>query len=144
MSNSCASAPNTCARPVLGESLGKIEAEGLKPRPITRDLDWGIPVPVEGWDGKCLYVWFEAVIGYLSAAIEWSRLGAEKEAWRDWWVNPEARQFYFIGKDNIFFHTSLWPAQLMGAGKEFLQIFDPTGRSETAERSLTMCPPTSS
>jgi len=109
---------------VLGESLGKIEAEGLKPRPITRDLDWGIPVPVEGWDGKCLYVWFEAVIGYLSAAIEWSRLGPEKEAWREWWINPDARQFYFIGKDNIFFHTSLWPAQLMGAGVQFLQIFD--------------------
>jgi methionyl-tRNA synthetase len=108
---------------VLGESLGKIEAEGLKPRPITRDLDWGIPVPVEGWAGKCLYVWFEAVIGYLSAAIEWSRLGDEKEVWRDWWVNLAARQFYFIGKDNIFFHTSLWPAQLMGAGSEFLKIF---------------------
>ncbi|MFZ5910367.1 MAG: methionine--tRNA ligase [Chloroflexota bacterium] len=112
--------------PVLGESLGKIEAEGLKPRPITRDLDWGIPVPVEGWEGKCLYVWFEAVIGYLSAAIEWSRLGSEKEAWREWWINPSARQFYFIGKDNIFFHTSLWPAQLMGAGAEFIEIFDPS------------------
>ena len=111
---------------VLGESLRKIEVEGLKARPITRDLDWGIPVPVEGWTeaGKCIYVWFEAVIGYLSAAIEWSRLGPEKEAWREWWVNPAARQFYFIGKDNIFFHTSLWPAQLMGAGKQFLQIFD--------------------
>jgi len=115
--------------PVLGESLGKIEAEGLKPRPITRDLDWGIPVPVEGWDGKCLYVWFEAVIGYLSAAIEWNRLGPDKEAWRDWWVNPDARQFYFIGKDNIFFHASLWPAELMGAGAEFLKIFD--GGDET-------------
>lgn len=109
--------------PVLGESLGKIEVEGLKPRPITRDLDWGIPVPVEGWEGKCLYVWFEAVIGYLSAAIEWSRLGSEKEAWREWWANPQARQFYFIGKDNIFFHTSLWPAQLMGAGEKFAEIF---------------------
>jgi methionyl-tRNA synthetase len=108
---------------VLGESLGKIEAEGLQPRPITRDLDWGIPVPVEGWDGKCLYVWFEAVIGYLSAAIEWSRLGQEKEAWRMWWLDPESRQFYFIGKDNIFFHTSLWPAQLMGAGGQFMKIF---------------------
>jgi len=108
---------------VLGESLRKIEAEGLKPRPITRDLDWGIPVPVEGWQGKCLYVWFEAVIGYLSAAVEWSRLGSAKEAWREWWVNPQARQFYFIGKDNIFFHTSLWPAQLMGVGEEFGQIF---------------------
>ncbi len=108
---------------VLGESLRKIEVEGLKPRPITRDLDWGIPVPVEGWQGKCLYVWFEAVIGYLSAAVEWSRLGSEKEAWREWWVNPQAKQFYFIGKDNIFFHTSLWPAQLMGVGEEFGQIF---------------------
>ena len=108
---------------VLGESLGKIEAEGLLPRPITRDLDWGIPVPVEGWDGKCLYVWFEAVIGYLSAAIEWSHLGINKELWREWWINPKARQFYFIGKDNIFFHTSLWPAQLMGAGTQFLKIF---------------------
>jgi methionyl-tRNA synthetase len=108
---------------VLGESLGKIEAEGLLPRPITRDLDWGIPVPVDGWEGKCLYVWFEAVIGYLSAAIEWSQLGVEKDAWHKWWLNPDARQFYFIGKDNIFFHTSLWPAQLMGAGVQFLKIF---------------------
>ena len=108
---------------VLGESLGKIEAEGLKPRPITRDLDWGIPVPVDGWEGKCLYVWFEAVIGYLSAPIEWSQLSAEKDAWREWWANPEAKQFHFIGKDNIFFHTSLWPAQLMGAGSAFMEIF---------------------
>lgn len=108
---------------VLGESLGKIEAEGLLPRPITRDLDWGIPVPEEGWEGKCLYVWFEAVIGYLSAAIEWSRLGEDKELWREWWINPAARQFYFIGKDNIFFHTSLWPGQLMGAGPQFMRIF---------------------
>jgi methionyl-tRNA synthetase len=108
---------------VLGESLGKIEAEGLKPRPITRDLDWGIPVPVEGWDDKRLYVWFEAVIGYLSAAIEWAKLSGSKETWKNWWVNPEARAFYFIGKDNIFFHTALWPAELMGAGQQFLQIF---------------------
>ncbi len=108
---------------VLGESLGKIEAEGLKPRPITRDLDWGIPVPVEGWDDKRLYVWFEAVIGYLSAAIEWAKLNGSQEAWKDWWVNPAAKAFYFIGKDNIFFHTALWPAELMGAGGQFLQIF---------------------
>jgi methionyl-tRNA synthetase len=109
--------------PVLGESLGKIEAEGLKPRPITRDLDWGIPVPVDGWDGKCLYVWFEAVIGYLSAPIEWSNLNENPDAWREWWTNPAAKAFYFIGKDNIFFHTALWPAELMGAGDEFLRIF---------------------
>ena len=110
---------------VLGESLRKIETEGLKPRAITRDLDWGIPVPVDdaGWETKKLYVWFEAVIGYLSAAIEWSQVSGQGEAWREWWANPKARQFYFIGKDNIFFHTSLWPAQLMGAGDAFMNIF---------------------
>ena len=111
---------------VIGESLRKIEAEGLKPRPITRDLDWGVPIPIEGWTeaGKRIYVWFEAVIGYLSAPIEWSQLSGKPEAWREWWVNPEAKQIHFIGKDNIFFHTSLWPAQLMGAGSQFLKIFD--------------------
>jgi methionyl-tRNA synthetase len=108
---------------VLGESLGKIEAEGLKPRPITRDLDWGIPVPVDGWEGKCLYVWFEAVIGYLSAPVEWSSLEGSPIRWRDWWTNPAAKQFHFIGKDNIFFHTSLWPAELMGVDKQFMKIF---------------------
>ncbi len=110
---------------VLGESLGKIEAEGLKPRPITRDLDWGIPVPTQepGWEGKRLYVWFEAVIGYLSAAIEWSQLSPDAAAWKNWWANPAARQFYFIGKDNIFFHTSLWPAELMGVGRRFSEVF---------------------
>jgi methionyl-tRNA synthetase len=112
---------------VLGESLGKIEAEGLKPRPITRDLDWGIPIPIEGWTeaGKRIYVWFEAVIGYLSAPIEWGKLQAdsERDAWREWWTNPNAKQFHFIGKDNIFFHTSLWPAELMGVGSAFMEIF---------------------
>jgi methionyl-tRNA synthetase len=115
---------------VIGESLRKIESEGLKPRSITRDLDWGIPVPVSdaGWETKKLYVWFEAVIGYLSAPIEWSQLEAraersQSEAWRDWWTNPEAKQFHFIGKDNIFFHTSQWPAELMGVGSAFMELF---------------------
>ncbi|MBI2759658.1 MAG: methionine--tRNA ligase [Chloroflexi bacterium] len=110
---------------VLGESLRKIEAEGLKPRAITRDLDWGIPVPVSeaGWETKKLYVWFEAVIGYLSAPIEWSQVSGSKDAWREWWTNPKAKQFHFIGKDNIFFHTSLWPAELMGVGSAFMKIF---------------------
>ena len=108
---------------VIGESLGKIESEGLLPRPITRDLDWGIPVPVDGWEGKCLYVWFEAVIGYLSATIEWAKITGQPDAWRDWWTDLSAKTFYFIGKDNIFFHAAMWPAQLKGAGKEFVQIF---------------------
>ncbi|MEW6405898.1 MAG: methionine--tRNA ligase [Chloroflexota bacterium] len=118
---------------VIGESLRKIESEGLKPRSITRDLDWGIPVPVEGWTeaGKRIYVWFEAVIGYLSAPIEWAQVAGaalseskgQNDAWREWWTNPEAKQFHFIGKDNIFFHTSQWPAELMGAGSAFMEIF---------------------
>ncbi|MFN8401697.1 MAG: methionine--tRNA ligase [Anaerolineales bacterium] len=110
---------------VLGESLRKIESEGLKARSITRDLDWGIPVPMDEpqWKTKVLYVWFEAVIGYLSAPIEWSQLSGNKEAWRDWWINPAAKQFHFIGKDNIFFHTSQWPAELMGAGSAFMEFF---------------------
>ncbi len=108
---------------VLGQSLGQIESEGLKPRAITRDLDWGIPVPVEGWDGKCLYVWFEAVIGYLSAAIEWAKISGSEDAWKDWWTRSNAKAFHFIGKDNIFFHAAWWPAQLLGTGAQFLEVF---------------------
>jgi methionyl-tRNA synthetase len=89
--------------------------QGLIGRAVTRDMDWGIPVPVEGFDGKVLYVWFEAVIGYLSAAIEWARNNGRPDEWRHWWVNPKARTVYFIGKDNIPFHTVMWPAQLIGA-----------------------------
>jgi methionyl-tRNA synthetase len=109
---------------VLRQSLGQILADGLRGRPITRDLDWGIPVPVEGWNGKCLYVWFEAVIGYLSAAIEWSSLQGTPDAWQDWWYNPDAKAYYFIGKDNIPFHAVNWPAQLIGSGEQFGYIFD--------------------
>jgi methionyl-tRNA synthetase len=110
---------------VIGESLRKIESEGLKARSITRDLDWGIPIPIDeaGWETKKLYVWFEAVIGYLSAPIEWAQLAGQKDAWRDWWTNPNAKQYHFIGKDNIFFHTSQWPAELMGADEQFAEIF---------------------
>lgn len=107
---------------VLRQSLGQILAEGLRGRPITRDLDWGIPVPIPGWQGKCLYVWFEAVIGYLSASIEWSKINHQPDAWRNWWHQPTARTYYFIGKDNIPFHAVIWPAQLIGAGKTFDEL----------------------
>ena len=107
---------------VLRQSLGSIEAVDLRGRPITRDLDWGIPVPIEGWDGKCLYVWFEAVIGYLSASIEWSELTGHPEAWREWWQSDSSRTFYFIGKDNIPFHAIIWPAQLSGCGRTFDEL----------------------
>ncbi len=104
---------------VLRQSLGQMQADALHGRAITRDLDWGIPVPVEGWQGKCLYVWFEAVIGYLSAAIEYGKLSGDAEAWRHWWQDPAARSYYFIGKDNIPFHAIIWPAELLGVGTDF-------------------------
>ncbi len=90
--------------------------EGLKDRAITRDVSWGIPVPLEGYDDKRIYVWFEAVIGYLSAAKEWAILQGSPDAWKDYWEDPEARSYYFIGKDNIPFHSIIWPAMLMGFG----------------------------
>jgi len=89
-------------------------ANGLQPRAITRDIDWGVPVPVEGWEDKRLYVWFEAVIGYLSASVEWSKNTGQPEAWKQWWYNPDAHAYYFIGKDNIPFHAIIWPAMLLG------------------------------
>jgi methionyl-tRNA synthetase len=92
-------------------------AADVRGRPITRDLDWGIPVPIAGWEGKCLYVWFEAVIGYLSASIEWARNNGVPDEWKKWWYDPDARTYYFIGKDNIPFHTVIWPGQLLGASK---------------------------
>jgi len=88
--------------------------EGLKSRPITRDLSWGIPVPLPGWEEKCLYVWFEAVIGYFSASVEWAHNQGRDRAWKDWWYDPRAKTKYFIGKDNIPFHAVIWPAELLG------------------------------
>ncbi|MGH8868286.1 MAG: methionine--tRNA ligase [Actinomycetes bacterium] len=94
--------------------------DDLKPRAITRDLDWGVPVPLDGWrdrPDKRLYVWFDAVIGYLSASIEWARRSGDPDAWRAWWQpdDPEdATHYYFMGKDNIVFHSEIWPALLLG------------------------------
>ena len=93
-------------------------------RAITRDLKWGVPVPVGGWEEKRLYVWFEAVIGYLSAAIEWAELTGDPERWKEWWYNPDSRAYYFIGKDNIPFHAVIWPAELAGVGNTFGALFD--------------------
>jgi methionyl-tRNA synthetase len=92
--------------------------EGLRDRAITRDIGWGIPVPVAGFEDKRLYVWFEAVIGYLSASKQWAAEQAGGAAiWHDFWDKDNgARSYYFIGKDNIPFHTLIWPAMLMGYG----------------------------
>ena len=88
--------------------------EGLKDRAITRNLDWGLPVPVDGYDDRRIYVWFEAVIGYLSASVEWAARKGQPDAWRPFWEDPSTRAYYFVGKDNIPFHTIIWPAMLLG------------------------------
>ena len=95
-------------------NFAKGVAQDMHPRAMTRDIDWGIPVPVDGWDDKRLYVWFDAVVGYLSAAIEWARRIGDPERWREWWNNPELKSYYFQGKDNITFHAQIWPAELLG------------------------------
>ena len=91
--------------------------DDLKPRAITRDLDWGVPVPLDGWrdrPDKRIYVWFDAVVGYLSASIEWARRSGDPDAWRAWWQRPDSESYYFMGKDNIVFHAEIWPAMLFG------------------------------
>src|SRR6201985_154193 len=100
---------------VLKFSLNLLD--DLQPRAITRDLDWGVPVPLDGWrdrNDKRIYVWFDAVIGYLSASIEWARRSGDPDAWRAWWNDESAEAYYFMGKDNIVFHAEIWPAMLLG------------------------------
>jgi len=97
--------------------------EGLRDRAITRDIDWGIPVPVDGFEDKRIYVWFEAVIGYLSAAKEWAKSSGDEERWRSFWQG-EVKSYYFIGKDNIPFHTLIWPAMLMGYNDDLNLPYD--------------------
>ena len=102
---------------VLNFSLNLLD--DLQPRAITRDLDWGVPVPLDGWrdrNDKRIYVWFDAVIGYLSASIEWARRTGDPDAWRAWWNDESAEAYYFMGKDNIVFHAEIWPAMLLGYG----------------------------
>ncbi|MFC1919044.1 methionine--tRNA ligase [Chloroflexota bacterium] len=115
--------------------------DGLKDRAITRDINWGIPVPVDGFESKRIYVWFEAVIGYLSASKEWAKSTGDGEKWRSFWQG-DVKSYYFIGKDNIPFHTIIWPAMLLGYGdlnlpydvpaNEFLTI---EGRKLSTSRS---------
>lgn len=102
---------------VLNFTRGQLKLEELRGRPITRDIDWGVTIPLPGYETKRIYVWYDAVIGYLSAAVEWAHLVGNEDAWREWWdaqVNPAALIYNFIGKDNIPFHTIIWPGMLMG------------------------------
>lgn len=101
--------------------------DGLKGRAITRDIEWGIPLPLPGYEHKRLYVWFEAVIGYFSASVEWAKNVGQPEQWKEWWYQPAAKTYYFIGKDNIPFHTVIWPAELMATGLRLYET-DPAKR----------------
>jgi methionyl-tRNA synthetase len=103
-------------RHVKNWALGMID-EGMPERAMTRDIDWGVEVPVDDLGpGKRIYVWFDAVIGYLSAAKEWASMTDDADSWRKWWEVSDAESYYFVGKDNIPFHTVIWPAMLMGYG----------------------------
>lgn len=102
----------------------------LRQRPITRDIDWGIKIPLAGWEDKKMYVWFEAVMGYLTASIEWANnIAGDPDAWKEWWYNPDALIYNFIGKDNIPFHTVIWQSELIGVGHLY---------EDDASKSLTL------
>ncbi len=104
-------------RPHVLNFVRSMVKEGLHDRAITRDIEWGIELPVDDLGpGKRIYVWYDAVIGYLSASKEWAASTGDPERWRHWWENPDAESYYFVGKDNIPFHAIFWPAQLMGSG----------------------------
>lgn len=90
--------------------------EGLQDRPITRDMSWGVPVPLDEAQGKVLYVWFDAPIGYISSTMEWAGKKGDPDLWKEYWLNKDTKLVHFIGKDNIVFHALIWPAMLMAYG----------------------------
>ena len=102
---------------VFNYAKQQAESGELRGRAITRDIDWGISIPIPGYEDKVIYVWYDAVQGYLSATRELCALEGEPEAWKDWWFDRDVRSLYFIGKDNIPFHTIIWPAMLIADGR---------------------------
>jgi methionyl-tRNA synthetase len=101
---------------VYNYTVSRLASRELRGRPITRDITWGVTIPVAGFEHKSIYVWYDAVIGYLSASKEWAAVVGQPEAWQEWWRDAAARTYYFIGKDNIDFHTIIWPGMLTGYG----------------------------
>ncbi len=97
--------------------LGMIEG-GLEKRPITRDIEWGVPIPEPGFEDKRFYVWFDAPIGYVSSTMEWAELIGDPDRWREYWQEPDTKMVHFIGKDNTVFHAVVWPAMLMGTAED--------------------------
>jgi methionyl-tRNA synthetase len=117
---------------VVNESLGFVR-EGLHDGAVSRDMSWGVPIPLPGWESKRIYVWFEACMGYLSASVEWAERQGNPDAWREFWEDEACRTYYFIGKDNITFHTIRWPATLMGHGNLILPFDVPANQYVTLE-----------
>ncbi|MCX6029602.1 MAG: methionine--tRNA ligase, partial [Chloroflexi bacterium] len=109
---------------VLNATRARLESRDLRGRPITRDIAWGVTIPVPGFEKKRIYVWYDAVIGYLSASKEWAKLIGRGEAWRAWWQDPDARTYHFIGKDNIEFHTIIWPGLLIAYDRSLNLPYD--------------------
>lgn len=109
---------------VLNFTRARLESRELRGRPITRDIQWGVTIPLPGYENKRIYVWYDAVIGYLSASKEWAQITGQAEAWRDWWHDPQARIYHFIGKDNIEFHTIIWPGMLIGYDRSLNLPYD--------------------
>ena len=103
---------------VRSSTLGFLKI-GLKPRAVTRDISFGVPVPVEGWEEKSIYVWIEAVVGYLSASIEWASKMDETNAWEEFWKDPKCKHYYFIAGGNVPFHTIIWPAELIAYNNKY-------------------------
>ncbi|MES2121665.1 MAG: methionine--tRNA ligase, partial [Chlamydiota bacterium] len=99
--------------------FAKSYIEDLKPRGITRDMEWGVPIPLPGTEGKVFYVWFDAPIGYISASREWAELHGKPESWRDYWCDPQTKLVQFVGKDNIPFHAVFFPAMTMGQNQPY-------------------------
>jgi methionyl-tRNA synthetase len=109
---------------VMRYTRARLESRELHGRPITRDISWGVPIPVPGWDDKRIYVWYDAVIGYFAASKEWAKLIGQPDAWRAWWQDPDVPHYYFLGKDNIEFHTIIWPGMLIGYDKSLNLPYD--------------------
>ena len=98
--------------------------DGLIERAITRDINWGVPVPLKEAAGKVLYVWFDAPIGYISSTVEWAKNIGKPELWKDYWLNQETKLIHFIGKDNIPFHAIMWPTFVMGQNEKYVLPHD--------------------
>lgn len=109
---------------VLNATRARLESGELRGRPITRDISWGITIPVPGFEDKRIYVWYDAVIGYLAASKEWAHIIGDPAAWRAWWQDPDAHTYHFIGKDNIEFHTVIWPGMLIGYDRSLNLPYD--------------------